>query len=132
MLTGRSTLSVLETKIPNLFLLPSGHHEDAGLLFKPELRALLRRLKAEFDMILIDTPPILQMPDARLFAKHADAVVLVVAQNTARDAVQTACQRLGEDGSVLLGTILNNWNHKHSMHPYAEYQNYYKVYQQKH
>src|SRR2546430_4972780 len=95
-LTGRSTLSVLETKIPNLFLLPSGHHEDAGLLFKPELRALLRRLKAEFDMILIDTPPILQIPDARLFAKHADAVVLVVAQNTARDAVQTACQRLGE------------------------------------
>src|SRR5262249_20848367 len=52
-LSGRSQLSVLETKIPNLFLLPSGHQDDTGLLFKPELRALLRRIKAEFDMILI-------------------------------------------------------------------------------
>jgi succinoglycan biosynthesis transport protein ExoP len=127
-LCGKSPLSVLETKIPNLFLLPSGHSDDAGLLFKPELRALLRRLKAEFDMILIDTPPMLQMPDARLFGRHADAVILVVAQHTARDAVQMACQRLNEDGSVLLGTILNNWNPKHSTHPYTEYRDYYKSY----
>jgi receptor protein-tyrosine kinase len=129
-LTGQAPLSVLETKIPNLFVLPSGHRQDSGLLFKPELRSLLRRLKADFDMILIDSPPMLHMPDARLFARHADAVILVVAQNTARDAVQTACQRLAEDGSPLLGTILNNWNPKHSTHVYSESQEYYaKTYQ---
>jgi succinoglycan biosynthesis transport protein ExoP len=128
-LSGKSSLCVLETKIPNLFLLPSGHNEDAGLLFKPELRSLLRRVRTEFDMVLIDTPPMLQMPDARLFSQHADAVIMVVAQNTARDAVRIACQRLSDDGSVLLGTILNNWNPKHSMHAYADNPGYYKAYE---
>jgi len=129
-LAGRSSLAVHETKISNLFLLPSGHTEDTGLLFKPELRALLRRLKAEFDMVLIDTPPMLQMPDARLFGRHADAVILVVAQHTARDAARVACQKLREDGSFLLGTILNNWNPKDSFHRYPEYREYYKSYNQ--
>jgi polysaccharide biosynthesis transport protein len=116
--------SIFQTQIPNLFLLPSGHSDDAHLLFKPELPALLARLKAEFDMILIDAPPMLQMPDARIFGRHADAVVLVVAQHTSRDAVHMACQRLAEDGSLLLGTILNNWNPKHS----AVYRDYYNSY----
>jgi succinoglycan biosynthesis transport protein ExoP len=129
-LSGKSSLSVRETQIPNLFLLPSGHNEDSGVLFKPELRSLLRRVRTEFDMVLIDTPPMLWMPDARLFARHADAVILVIAQNTARNAAQTACQRLGEDGSALLGTILNNWNPKNSTHPYAKYPDYYQAYQQ--
>jgi Mrp family chromosome partitioning ATPase len=72
----------------------------------------------------------LQMPDARLFARHADAVILVVGQNTERDAVQLACQRLNEDGSAVLGTILNNWNPKNSTHVYSESQvQYAKTYQ---
>jgi succinoglycan biosynthesis transport protein ExoP len=129
-LTGRTAAAVQETKIPNLFLLPSGKAGVAGLnaLFTPQLRSVLRHLKAEFDMILIDTPPMTHMPDARLLGRQADAVILVVAQNTSRDAVGTACQRLHEDGSTLLGTILNNWSPRTGMRGYSEYRAYSKAY----
>ena len=128
MLGGTASVAVRETTIPNLFLLPSGKSGDEKLLFTPQLRQLLQRLSAQFDTILIDTPPLLQMPDARLLAHHADAIVLVVAQHTSRDAVQLARQRLAEDGSYLLGTILNNWNPKSSLHGYREYGEYYSRY----
>jgi Mrp family chromosome partitioning ATPase len=42
------------------------------------LRETLEKLSTQFDKILIDTPPMLAIPDARILAKHADAVVLVV------------------------------------------------------
>src|SRR4029077_6180185 len=109
-----------------------GTSEDAGLLFKPELRSLLRRLKAEFSMILIAPPPMLSMHDARLFTRHADAAILVVAQHTSRDAVGMACQKLSEDGSSLLGTILNNWDPKSSMHAYSQALDYYAAYYKHH
>jgi polysaccharide biosynthesis transport protein len=126
-LSGKASPALRETQIPNLFLLPSGHSDDKSLLFKPELPALLHRLKAEFDMVLIDTPPMLQIPDARLFGRQVDAVILVVAQHTHRHAVQAASQRLAEDGTVLLGTILNNWNPNHrSLRSLAYY--YYDSY----
>ena len=95
-----------------------------------QVRSVLRRLKAEFDMILIDTPPMTHIPDARLLARQADAAILVVAQNTNRDTVGMACQRLAEDGSTLLGAILNNWNPKAGTRGYPEYRAYYRAYHQ--
>ena len=74
-LAGDSTTPIYPTKIPNLFLLPSGRAMDERLFFTAPLRELLRPLKAEFDMILIDTPPLLRMADARLLSHHADGVI---------------------------------------------------------
>jgi len=121
--------SIKETSIPNLFVLPSGRrtHADERIFFTSRLPQLLRRLKTEFDMILIDTPPMLQMSDARLMGNHADAVIVVVAQHTQRDAVLLVQQRLAEDGTRLLGMILNNWNPKDSLRSYRmdAYRKYY-------
>jgi Mrp family chromosome partitioning ATPase len=75
-------------------------------------------------MVLIDTPPMLQLPDARIFGRQVDAVILVVAQHTHRHAVEIASQRLADDGTVLLGTILNNWNPKHRSLRSPEYYSY--------
>jgi succinoglycan biosynthesis transport protein ExoP len=117
-------VAVRETRIPNLYLLPSGKRIDDGAYFTSELGPFFRRLKAEFDMILVDTPPLLQISDARLMGHCADAVILVVAQHTAREAVALAQERLTDDGSFLLGTILNNWNPKTSACRYTEYSEY--------
>ena len=128
-LAGASNTPIHPTKIPNLFLLPSGRAMDERLFFTAPLRELLRPLKAEFDMILIDTPPLLRMADARLLSHHADGVILVVTQPTSRDAVLLATQQLTEDGSRLLGTILNNWEPKADSPGYGEYGGYQKRYQ---
>jgi succinoglycan biosynthesis transport protein ExoP len=119
--------AVRPTKVPNLFLLPSGRGTDERAFFNARLQSLIARLKTEYDMILVDTPPMLRMSEARLMGRQADAVILVVAQHTDRDAVLLAQQRLAEDGIYLLGTILNNWNPKTSVHGDGEYGDYYKT-----
>ncbi len=115
--------------ISNLFLLPSGKGEAGEMLFfTAQLRSFLQQLKAEFDMILIDTPPLLQVADARLICHEADACILVVAQHTPREMALLARQKLADDGSRLLGTILNKYDPKSSLHGYENYGNYYSDY----
>jgi Mrp family chromosome partitioning ATPase len=85
---------------------------------------LLRRLRLDFETILIDTPPMLQLPDARAIGKMAGGVVLVVrCGKTSRDSVLAARRRIAEDGTKLLGTILNDWNPRASP---SRVQVYYK------
>jgi capsular exopolysaccharide synthesis family protein len=118
-LDGSNRVNIQETRIPNLFLLPSGRNADERVFFTSRLCHLLQSLRSEFDMILIDTPPMLQMSDARLLGHHADAVIVVVAQHTTRAAVLLVQQRLVEDGTRLLGTILNKWNPKEGRRVYC-------------
>jgi capsular exopolysaccharide synthesis family protein len=126
-LAGKAPLTVRETRVPNLFLVPAGSSADGNLLFKPALGELLKRVRGEFDMVLIDTPPMLQMPDARVLGRHADAMVLVIrAARTSRDAARLACARLAEDGIPLLGTVLTDWNAKTAAgYGYNDYQSQY-------
>ena len=52
---------------------------------------------------------------ARVLGRMADRVILVVrAGQTTRAAALAAHQRFSEDGTKVLGTILNDWNPKHS------------------
>ena len=84
-------------------------------------------MREEFHTVIIDTPPMLQMPDARVLGKLADAVVLVVrSAETTRDEAAAAAQRLAEDGTRVLGTILNEWDPRKTSHP--GYTNAYRHY----
>ena len=70
-------------------------------------------------MVIIDTPPMLQMPDARVLGRLADAVILVTrAGQTTRDAAMAASQRFAEDRTRVLGTILNDWDQTSSRSGY--------------
>ena len=103
---------VQETFIPGAFLLVSGPYDPnaTDLLYSSTMRDLLRQARQNFDMVVIDTPPMLDLPDARVLGRMSDGVVLVVrAGATSRDVALTVKQRLQEDGVALLGTVLNNW-----------------------
>ena len=122
---------VQETKVPNLYVLPSGSLElVTNLIHSKRFPEFLERARKEFDMILIDTPPMLQIADARIIGRLADAVVLVIRANqTTRDAAQLVRQRLADDGTPVLGSILNDWNPKHTtQYGYYNYYNRYKSY----
>jgi receptor protein-tyrosine kinase len=113
---------VQETSIPGLFVLPSGTATEnaANLLYSENLPLLLAKFKRDFDMVIIDTPPMLQMPDARIVGRRADAVILVTrAGHTTRDLALAANQRFAEDKTRVLGTILNDWDPNKTSH--AEY-----------
>lgn len=103
----------LETRIPGLSVLPAGPETKhlLNLLYSPRLAELLKRLRQEYHMVLIDTPPMLHLSDARIIARLADSVILVLrAGQTTHDAALAARQRFAEDGTPVLGTILNNWD----------------------
>jgi succinoglycan biosynthesis transport protein ExoP len=108
-------LFVRSTPVESLFVLTSG--EISGrmmihkLLHSPEMEKTMTRLRQHFDAIFIDTPPVLQISDARLIAQNADGVILILrAGKTLRTMARAAMQQLSEDGTPVLGTILNDWN----------------------
>ncbi len=106
----RETLGV-RTAVPNLLILPNGTRTEniSMALYSPRFRALLQRLKTEFDTILIDAPPLLQVADARVISEMADGVVLVIRVGvTDKGSVQEALEQLRSDRAVVLGTVLND------------------------
>ena len=112
----RETLT-RKTNIPNLSLLVSGPGAVGipSVLHSNRAAQALERLKREFDVILIDCPPMLHLADARVLGRLADGVILVIrAGKTSQEAACLAVQRFSEDGTQVLGTILNDWNPKAS------------------
>ena len=108
---------------PGLYLLPSGPQcaNVSSLLYSNRVGELLQRVRREFDTVLIDTPPVLMVADARVVGRLADASILVIrAGETTRDMAFQAKQRLVDDGIVVLGTILNQFRLKSR----AQYSNY--------
>lgn len=108
---------------PGLYLLPSGPPcaNVSSLLYSSRVSELLQRVRREFDTVLIDTPPVLMVADARVVGRLADASILVIrAGDTTRDMAFQAKQRLVDDGIVVLGTILNQWRLKARV-PYSNY-----------
>ncbi|HWE53635.1 MAG TPA: polysaccharide biosynthesis tyrosine autokinase [Bryobacteraceae bacterium] len=128
--------TVSETRIPGVFVLPAGATSDLNLsqvFHSPAIPALLDKLVEQFDLILIDTPPMIQFSDARLMARFADGLILVVRSGvTARQSAVTAREQLAQDNINVLGTILNDWDAKtnlrnQSYYPYSNNSHYQKT-----
>jgi capsular exopolysaccharide synthesis family protein len=105
--------SSLETGVPGLYVLPSGSRTDniSSLLHSPRMADLLGRALRVFDTVLIDTPPVKQIADARVLGRLSDGVVLVVrAGQTTRGTARAAAERFAGDGIRVLGTVLNGWD----------------------
>lgn len=101
------------TQVANLSVLPcgSGSEEAAGLLYSPRLKPMLERLTKEFDVVLIDTPPMLHLADARILAGRTDGVILVFrARSTDRENALNARDLFHHDRVRIVGTILNDFD----------------------
>jgi succinoglycan biosynthesis transport protein ExoP len=115
---------VAGTVYRDLYVLPAGSAASSisNLLHSPRALDLLQRMRRESDMVIIDTPPMLQMPDARVLGRLADAVILVVrSARTTKETAAAAGQRLAEDGTRLLGTVLNEWDPRKTSHAAHDY-----------
>ncbi len=97
---GASTLDVLPTgQIPP---------NPSELLGSPAMAGLLDRLTATYDMVLLDSPPLLPVTDAAVLSKLAGGVLLVVgADRIHRPQLQEALVSLETAGAHLFGIVLN-------------------------
>jgi capsular exopolysaccharide synthesis family protein len=115
---------IQKSNIPNLSVITSGPapSNPSALLHSQRAKDLLDVLRKDYDTILIDTPPMQTITDARLFGAMADAVILVVrASSTSRDAARAAKQRFLDDGTNVLGAILNCGNPSYAGRGYDDY-----------
>jgi capsular exopolysaccharide synthesis family protein len=104
-------------------VLPGVCHSGAyELLNSPRLAARLKEARSSFDYVLIDTPPLLPLPDCRLIGQWVDGfIILVTAHRTPRKALAEALALL--DSSKVLGTVFNGDDRP--LAPYGGYYGYY-------
>ena len=125
--------AVLSTEWKNLSILPAGHlpPNPAELLSLPTVPTLLNELQQQFDLILIDTPPINIVADPLTFPSEVAGCVLVVRQNyTDHRELRKALLSLEMTGMNMLGFVFYGEKLKQSRYYGRKYyKKYYGDYQ---
>jgi capsular exopolysaccharide synthesis family protein len=91
----------------------------------PKAQARFLSISRAFDMVLVDSPPILAANDALLLSSIVDSVLLVIGTGSVNlDEVRRAKEQLEQSGTPLIGAVLNRFNpkiHGQSSQPYRGY-----------
>ncbi|MFV8826389.1 CpsD/CapB family tyrosine-protein kinase [Alkalihalobacterium sp. APHAB7] len=117
--TAEEALQV--TKVENLFLLPSGPipPNPAELLSSRGMTLFLEAVAKKFDIVIIDSPPLMAVTDAQILSNYTDGTILVVGSGKAdREQAVKAKDMLVAAKAKILGVVLNGKEQK-------EGQNYY-------
>ena len=119
------------TNIPGAYIVPAGRmvSNSLALLTSPRLKQLLAWLKQNFDLVLVDAPPVGVIIDAVEISKSCDGVLIVVNHNkvTRRELTEVAHQLRVTDCRIL-GAVLNNV----SLDSYSSKRYYYRSYYSSH
>ncbi len=100
------------TTIHNLFLCTSGPHppNPSELLASERMAELLRAARQQFDIVVVDTPPVLMVSDPILVSTISDGVVLCCrAGKVLREDARSCHDRLRMAGVRVLGVVLNRF-----------------------
>ncbi|WP_437205257.1 polysaccharide biosynthesis tyrosine autokinase [Planctomicrobium sp. SH664] len=123
--------AIRPTPIQGLSLLTSGlcPENPAEILSMTSLETLLRHLRERFDLIVIDSPPVLAVSDPCIIAPHVDGMLLMVRmKKTKRAAVRRALETLSSHGIRVYGIVANGFDastSSDSSYDYDTYGSYY-------
>ena len=95
---------------PNLWVLPAGAvpADPVAVLASQEMTALLERVAARFELVIIDSPPVLAVTDAAILSGLVDGVLLVAASGTTTHGGLIRTRRILEAaGAKILGMAVN-------------------------
>jgi capsular exopolysaccharide synthesis family protein len=121
---------VIQTPVENLYFLPSGllPADSAGILNSQRMSELIEDVKARFDLVLIDSPPILGVSDASVLVNEADLTIIVVQhRKLPRQMLLRVKQAIENVGGTVLGVVLNNVDTRTDSQ-YQYYTSYYTYY----
>ena len=116
-LAGQASLDELiqSTAIPNLEILTAGSlgPEELGGFSRSRLATLMEACRPNYDVILVDSPPVLGISDASVISQEVDVSLLLIQHRRYPRNVSQRAKRVIEDvGGKLFGVILNNVNIK--------------------
>jgi capsular exopolysaccharide synthesis family protein len=98
------------TEFEKLDLITSGPipPNPAELLSASKLDSIMLRLMTHYDMVIIDSPPVLSVTDGQLLSKNADGVIMVTnVENNSRERLNDAKDLLNKAGANIIGIVLN-------------------------
>ncbi|MGB1874005.1 MAG: polysaccharide biosynthesis tyrosine autokinase [Akkermansiaceae bacterium] len=121
---------VIQTPVDNLYFMPSGilPADAAGILNSRRMSELIQDVKQRFDLVLIDSPPILGVSDASVLASEVDLTMIVVQhRKLPRNMLVRVKQAVENVGGHVVGVVLNNVDVR-SDNQYQYYTSYYTYY----
>lgn len=129
-LTGRVPVedAIFKTSIKNVSLVPSGPipPNPAELLNSEKMRIFLNEMKKKYDIILLDTPPILAVVDALIVSTLSDCMVFIIkAGKTTRLPFLRAVEELEQAKTRIIGVLFNEVKLKEKEY-YSPYYYYYR------
>lgn len=124
--TPEKAIQTLEDN-PNLFILTAGSRSPAPtrLLSSQKFEVLIKTFRRQFDLIILDTPPLYNFADAKLACRHADGFLLTVRLNkSSRDVIHNVVRDfLTTTQTPILGFVANGVERSSSNYYY--YSSYY-------
>jgi capsular exopolysaccharide synthesis family protein len=119
--------AIQETSVENVWLLPSGLHppNPAELINSKKMESLVKTVGDKFDVVFIDSPPVLAVVDSVVIASMTEAVVYVIKEGkTSRKTLVKAVDELNRVQANILGVVFNGVKMKKQ----GYYSPYYKDY----
>ena len=97
-------------EVPNLYVMTAGEKvpNPAELLNSKRMADFIDQLRAEVDIVIFDTPPLLAVTDAQIMGRMVDGTILVIdTQKTSGGAVYRALETLVQVNVPIMGAVLN-------------------------
>lgn len=121
---------IFQTGHANLYMLPSGPVpvDPSGLIGSNRMHQLLAEVSKRFDVVLVDSPPVLGVSDASLIVSRADATLLVLQpRKMPIKALQRSKSLIQSAGGSIMGLVMNNVDISGDTQ-YQYYTTYYSYY----
>jgi capsular exopolysaccharide synthesis family protein len=128
LLKGIASRSVIETDTPGLFISPCGKlpPNPVELMGSKRMAELIKTLKEEFDLLIIDSSPVLGAAHTSLSPNLVDGVILIArADTTNRKSILEAKRQLDLANAPLMGVVLNGIDFKRHYYRYYYGHHYY-------
>ena len=131
-LSGQSDLMIHSSirGVEGLDLVVSGTQSPntVNLLESVQMQELILALEDQYDLVVVDAPPVIGIADSLLIAKKVKSVIFVVAAGTTHtDVAQRAIGRLKSVDAPLMGAILNRYDFKQAGLEYSDFEYYTDV-----
>lgn len=109
---GRQSLESVtcQSNVPRLSIIPSGHRpaNPSEALSGMTFRSVVSELREQYDLVVLDTPPIMAVADPAIVAESADAVILAMTLTKySRSQLEFCRDTLGYAGANLAGVVVN-------------------------
>lgn len=106
---------IIKSSVPNLYIMTSGKKplNSAKLLGSKSFKLILETMRMEYDYVVIDTPPVLAVPDAQILSTLTDGAIVVVRHGkTTIEALKNTNDALKHANANIIGAVMNDKNVK--------------------